>query len=196
MSEFIRVVGFDPSMSNWGMVATDVNCDSGEVVVVDMKVASTNKTKNTKQIRVTSDDLRRAKELYALVIDFIAKSNAKLIMTEISTGGSPGKGTRLITAFGVCTGILASLPLPIIEVTPLDVKLAATGIRTASKEEMIEWAVQKHPEAKWKQKTIKGVKSLTNDNEHSADALGAIYAGMKTAEFKAIMQIMSTMNVA
>jgi hypothetical protein len=71
-----------------------------------------------------------------------------------------------------------------IEVTPAEVKLAGFGIRTATKQEMIAWATDKHPEANWKMRMLKGKKVLTSDNEHMADATAAIYAGMKTEQFK------------
>jgi hypothetical protein len=77
-------------------------------------------------------------------------------------------------------------------VTPTEVKLAATGNKNASKQEMIDWAVEAHPEASWLRHKRKGVMELTAANEHLADALAAIYAGVLTDQFKQAMSIVTS----
>ena len=58
--------------------------------------------------------------------------------------------------------------------------MASVGRKNASKKEMIEWAYEKHPEAPW---------LVRNDfplmkQEHMADSIAVMYAGMRTKEFE------------
>ena len=52
--------------------------------------------------------------------------------------------------------------------------------------EMIDWAVQRHPEINWLTRTVHGTTELLNKNEHIADAVITIYAALKTDQFKLI----------
>jgi hypothetical protein len=58
---------------------------------------------------------------------------------------------------------------------------------------MIEWAVAKHPDAPWLRRGGK----LIAKNEHLADAVASIYAGLKTAQFASVLQMLrATMRIA
>ena len=89
---------------------------------------------------------------------------------------------------GICVGILANSALPLIQVDPSEVKLATVGNRTASKADMIAWAVGLYPDADWLQDRSG---SLIAANEHLADAVASIHAGMKTSEFRAATAMMA-----
>lgn len=181
----MKVAGLDISLNNLGICKVIIK--DRKLTVDELLLVKPDKSdaETKKKVRKNSDDLRRARWLREGMIEAIA--DCHIVCVEMPVGS---QSARAMASYGICTGVIAGIDKPLIEVTPYDVKLAATGIKTASKEEMIEWAVAKHPEGKWKYKTVKGVKSLTNDNEHMADALAAIYAGLKTAELKAVMQIM------
>jgi Holliday junction resolvasome RuvABC endonuclease subunit len=105
-------------------------------------------------------------------------------------------------------GILANLPVPLIQVSPLEVKIAAVGHRQAAKEEMIEWAVGKHPDANWLRHAKNGrvkvkdgfkewkVGDLLNDNEHLADAVAVAEAGILTDQWKQAVAMLSFAKAA
>lgn len=95
--------------------------------------------------------------------------------------------TRSMASYGVCIGLIASIEKAMIQVTPSEVKVAATNKKTASKKEMIEWATGAYPDAGWFTKKQKGVVSFIDKNEHPADALAAIHAGAKTDQFKQLL---------
>jgi Holliday junction resolvasome RuvABC endonuclease subunit len=88
-------------------------------------------------------------------------------------------------------GLLAALSARrnLIQVSPIEAKKAATGRKTASKDEMIAWATAKWPHAPWLTKKRHGAVSYTDDNEHLADALAIAAAGVQTVEFRAALQI-------
>jgi Holliday junction resolvasome RuvABC endonuclease subunit len=76
--------------------------------------------------------------------------------------------------------------VPLVEVTPTEVKMASVGSKTATKEEMITWAVSKYPDINWPKhgKSISAAKA-----EHMADAIGALHAGVLTSTFKHFIKL-------
>jgi hypothetical protein len=101
-----------------------------------------------------------------------------------------------MASYGICIGVLAACPVPMIQLTPTEVKLAMTGEKTATKEEMIAAAMKAHPYAKWMTRKYKGELGLLASNEHLADAVGAITAGIVTNEFKGMIAMMRSLQAA
>jgi hypothetical protein len=91
----------------------------------------------------------------------------------------------------VAVGVLASCKLPLFEVMPLETKLGSVGSKTADKPEIIAWAAERYPQASWlryeadtrgKKPHLRG--DLHADNEHVADAIAIVHAGIRLPEFK------------
>ncbi|QYW02268.1 RuvC-like Holliday junction resolvase [Stenotrophomonas phage Philippe] len=139
----------------------------------------------SKQLRVNSDDLARAKILADGLYE--AVSDCKAIFVEVPVGS---QSARAMASYGICVGVLGSLlsrGLPLIEVTPTEVKIAMTGNKNASKEAMIAAARDLYPKAPWPMKSGQVVASSA---EHMADAIGAIHAGVNTPAFTQIRRIL------
>lgn len=176
----IRVTGVDLALANLGLVAADVTLEGEIVGVVSLHLIETQKL-TTKQVRQNSDDLRRARELTQNIREFNTRLKSAVVMAEIPTGA---QSARAATSFGVAIGVIAGVDLPVVEVQPLEVKKASVGSRTASKAEMIDWATTLYPEAPWIRTKRGGQMVITNKNEHLADALAVIHAGVLTQQFK------------
>lgn len=176
----IRVVGFDPSTSNWGIAKALIDLDTGEVKLDELVLIQT-ESETKKNVRKDSDDLRRAKEVYAGMMEHL--TGASLVISEIPFMNPGGYAASNFNS-GLVTGVLAACPKPIIQVFPSDVKIAAVGHRHAAKEEMIEWAMNKYPSAPWLLRKLRGKMVPVAANEHLADAVAAIHAGMATAQFE------------
>jgi Holliday junction resolvasome RuvABC endonuclease subunit len=84
-------------------------------------------------------------------------------------------------------GILAGCPKPLFQIQPSETKLATVGTKTASKEEMIEWAVEAYPNAPWFRLRDKPGGKIIAKNEHIADALAVVHAGLETDQFAQFM---------
>jgi hypothetical protein len=185
---FIRLVGVDPAIRNFGLVQATFDLDLGSLEINALILPKTD-SENGKTVRKNSDDLRRAKVLLQAMRE--ACEGASLAIAEIPVGS---QSARAMASYGICVGVLASCPVPLIQVTPAEVKLAATGRKTATKGEMIAWAMAKYSQANWrtrKRKTANGEISVpTLDNEHLADAVAAIEAGIKSEQFRAAVEIM------
>jgi len=98
-----------------------------------------------------------------------------------------------MASYGVCVGVLGAMRgggIAFFEVTPTEVKVAAVGYANAKKREMISWAMKAHPEANWPMYKKNGVMLVSEAQaEHMADAIGAIYAGIKGNSFQQMLAL-------
>lgn len=178
---YLKIVSMDPSMSNWGLAIAYVYLDSDEIEVDELHVISPYKESEAKTVRQNSKDIRIAEQLIEGIIPHL--EDADLIIAEVPVGS---QSSRAMVSYAMCVTIIAAINnsfLKVIEVTPKDVKLNVSN--NATKAQMIEWASKKHPEAPWQYKTVKGKRSIVSTHaEHVADAIGALYAALKTPEVK------------
>lgn len=182
----LNVIGIDISLRNLGISKGTIDLVSGEIVISDLVLTETEANKKTaKVVRKNSDDLDRAQLLHAALQQH--SKGAALAFVEVPVGS---QSARAMASYGICVGVLASCPIPLIQVTPTEVKLAGAGTKTATKEEMILWASQRHPEAPWLTVKRKGAVDLVNKNEHLADSVAAIHAGVLTDQFRQLTAMM------
>lgn len=184
----IRIAGLDGSKTNFGVALMDLDMESMSLDVVSLLLFKTEKSKN-KQVRASSDNLRRAQEIAVPLQQALAGCTAAFV--EVPSGG---QSYDAVLGFGIVIGLYASINIPVIEVSPSETKLAALGTRTASKEEMIEWATEKFPNASWRMRKLKGNMVPTKDNEHLADAVAIVHAGIKVPSFKQTLAILNANN--
>ena len=179
----LTVVGFDPSLNNWG-IAKGVY-QNGFVLVSELSLVNP-VLPTGKQTRQNSTDLAAAEQLSAAA--FKATRGADAIFVEVPVGS---QSARAMASYGVCVGVLGSLRamgIPFFEVTATEVKLSMTGIKTATKLQMITAAELLHPKANWPRYTKNGQTFITESKaEHMADAIGAIHAGIKLATFQQLL---------
>lgn len=190
MNQVINVVGIDPSLRNFGLVKASIGVDDLAVKVQSMHLAkSENGLKKKKTVRKNSDDLDRARALYEAMEE--ACRGASFAFVEVPVGS---QSARAMASYGICIGVLAGCSIPVIQLTPTEVKLAGTGIKTATKDEMIEAATAWQPDAPWLRTKRAGKMELIADNEHLADACFAIKAGMATDEFQSIVRTLKNLR--
>lgn len=175
----MKIIGVDPSLRNFGIVEATLDIKTMKFKIDNMRlIESEDNAKKQKTVRKNSDDLRRAKLLHDGFVE--ACRDASFAFVEVPVGS---QSARAMASYGICVGVLSACPIAMIQVTPTEVKLAGTGIKSATKDEMIEAAVAAHPYAKWLTRKSKGELVLMNDNEHLADACWAIQAGIESDQF-------------
>lgn len=180
-SEFTTLiaVGLDPSLSNFGAAKMELTFDSlGKVAsykLIDIALSETSPDKK-KTRRKNEEDRARAVEHSRFLKDFLKDAN--IVFCELPVGSQTA---RAMASYGICVGITSAIELPFFVVSPADVKLAACKDKQASKEQMVNWAISRFPTAQWKQGKSK---AIGTKNEHIADALASIVAGVKTEQFK------------
>lgn len=186
----INICAFDGAKSNFGIALMTYDVDTGELEVTDMELVKTEKSK-AKNVRVSSDNLRRAQELAAAVRR--RAEGCVICFAEIPSGAQSADASL---AFGIVIGLYASVTIPLVEVSPFETKRAALGTNTASKQEMIEWACAKFPNAPWRKAKRNGVMTPTLDNEHLADAVAIAHAGVRTPAFQQTVAILKASRAA
>ena len=186
MREPIQVVGFDPSLRNWGIVKGLLSLNGHGTLTLQSVDVNNPELPKGKQVRQNSIDLEAAKQLCAGAL--AAAQGAQAIFVEVPVGS---QSARAMASYGICVGILGALRatgIPFFEVSPTEVKLAGVGRKTATKQEMIQWAMSLHPEADWPTYIQHGKVLVTESKaEHMADATAAIYAGLASNQFKQMM---------
>lgn len=180
----IPVVGFDPSLTHWGIAQAELDLTTGFLDTPVLQVVEPKKIKH-KQVRQNSIDLDVAHQLAKSA--YSAAKTAKVIFVEVPVGS---QSARAMASYGVCVGILGSMladGIQLIEVTATEVKRAFTGNSNATKRQMIDQALEFYPDAnfpRWRGQ-------VTDAAEHVADALGAIHAGVKTPLFQNLMRLLA-----
>lgn len=173
----ITVCGLDPSLNNWGIAKGKLDLISKQLYIKHVEVIKPI-TSTNKQTRTNSNDLSIAQQHYEKLRAVL--SDVQLIYVELPVGS---QSARSMVSYGLCIGVMGAIKcmnIPVIEVTATEVKLAGFGTKTATKKEMIQWALSKHPEAKWPTYNELGKVVLSESKaEHMADAIAAIYAGIK-----------------
>lgn len=186
----LTVVGFDPSLRNWGIARGTYDTVSKQLTIPHVSVIQP-VLPTGKQVRQNSKDVAAAHQLTEGAL--CAAANAHALFIEVPVGS---QSARAMASYGICVGVAGALRaanIPFFEQTPLEVKLASTGSKTASKAEMIQWAMAKHPEANWPVYKQNGVLKVSEAKaEHMADAIGAIYAGLASVSFQQLLQMWST----
>ena len=185
----IKVVGQDPSLRNWGLAVGSYNLETKRLKVELLDLTNPELSK-AKQVRQNSLDLESAYQLYKGAMT--AAEGAHAVFVEVPVGS---QSARAMASYGVCVGVLGALRangIPFFEVTPAEVKLAGYGRKTASKQDMIKWAMAAHPEANWPMYKQNG-KTIVSEAkaEHMADAVAAIYAGLSCNAFKQMLPFFS-----
>lgn len=190
----IKVMGLDPAFSNTGVCRGVLrSTEEGyrlDIVALDLIHTEAEKI-NKKVIRKNSDDLRRAQETSRQLREIINAWRPNCIFAEIPTGA---QSARAAWALGIAVGVVGSIDRPIIQVLPREVK-EAVGERHAGKDEIIDWAIGKYPDANWAWRNKNGEKiQVKSTNEHLADAVAAIHAGLLTDEFQRIASMLRVMR--
>lgn len=189
MSSVIKIAGIDPALANFGMVRGLFDIETGALRIESSRLVQTVKD-GSKQIRKGSDDLRRCREIVEAMQGFL--SGVVLGCAEVPSGGA--KSADALKSLSMATALLGACPVQLIEVNPAEVKLATVGKKTAAKEDMIEWAIDMHPEVEWFTYKRAGKTLYSDKNEHIADAVCAIYAGIQTQQFKNLVATLSAIK--
>jgi Holliday junction resolvasome RuvABC endonuclease subunit len=179
----MKFISIDSSLRSTGVAIGHIN--DGKITVDRIVLVETAKTKN-KQVRASSDTIVRCKQTHDFIHEWINHERPMLVFAETPSGSQSSSAMK---SYGATCMLIASIKPAPIEVTPMEVKVASVGTKTASKKEMIDWAHGKYPDVQW-DKNKDG--SLKNKNEHMADAIAIVHAGIKTDDFERVKQLFGT----
>lgn len=162
LSKPLKVIGFDPSLTNWGFSIGLLDNDLTliETGVLKQKPDKTKRKQNLK-------DYDRCKELHAQIQELI--KDCDLLCVELPYGS---QSSRAMVSYAVCVALIATLNIDTVIVTPHEVK-RLVGSNTASKDDVIDWVKQRHPQLNL---------SIKSKAEHIADSIVAMYVGLLKRE--------------
>jgi Holliday junction resolvasome RuvABC endonuclease subunit len=194
VSQTIRILGIDPSLKNTGIAIADYDLATATFEVIHIDLFDTEPDK-TKQVRKSSDDVSRMHEGLVGVMNAIDHYKPAFASGEVPVASQSARGAF---SNGGCHMMLAAVlwRIPLVQVTPMEVKVASAGPKHAAKEEIIEWAVSKWPTLPWHTHKRLGKVILSAKNEHMADACAAIAAGTRTQQFKQAVAMMRGAHAA
>ena len=161
---YIDILGLDPSLSNWGM------CHMTYSPSYSLGLNGTDiiRTKPSKAWPKNIDDLYRARSLSETLRELI--THVDVVVAELPFGS---QSSRAMASYGICIGVLAGLDIPIIPVTPFEVK-KIVGTRETKKEEIIQWVNDTYLNV--------FIGRPKNQTEHMADAIVACHAALPQLE--------------
>lgn len=190
----LKLLGLDPSMSNFGIAKMTLDLDDMALTLDDLVLVKTEPEadkKKRKAVRQNSLDLERGRILHDALIQHA--QGCQIAVAEVPVGS---QSARAMASYGVCIGVLSACPIPMIQVTPSEVKVAGFGVKSATKDEMIEWALQTYPAGPWLMRKAAGQMVPTAANEHLADAVAAVHAGIHTDQFRQATALMRGLKAA
>lgn len=184
----IKIAAIDGALRNFGIVRFIYDTDDQSLALLDMKLVETAKSKD-KRKRSSSDYLERAQKISAAMRERL--SDVSVVFGEVPSGG---QDYNSVYGFGIVVGLYASVAQPFIEVSPAEAKLAAVGSRNAAKQEMIEWAFERYPDAEWLTRKLHGEVVPVQKNEHLADACAIAESGVKEQQFQVFASMAGAMS--
>lgn len=176
----MRFLAVDSSLRNTGVAIGTID---GDKVLVDKIILNTTEKTKNKQVRASSDTIDACRQNFQFLQKVIEEYKPQVIMAETPSGSQSSSGMK---SYGATCQLIGSLSPSPIEVTPNEVKMASVGKKTASKKEMIEWAHGLYPDLEWYWHAGK----LQNKNEHMADAVAIVFAGMQTRQFQQLKALL------
>lgn len=187
----LKVVGFDPSLRNWGIAVGYLYLqDNNRLEIKTLDIVQPELPKG-KQVRQNSLDVETARLLAEGAVKYLKDIDA--VFVEVPIGS---QSARAMASYGICVGILGTIRamgIPFFEVSPEEVKRVSVGIKTATKAQMIQWAVENYPNANWPTCKSKGVTQIVAGKaEHMADAIATIRAGIICQPFQQLLSMLKT----
>ena len=187
----IRFGSIDASMRNLGLAFGTYDLGRSTYNIGQVHLLQTYPSKE-KKVRKSALDYQSGRSMYIGLQNHIREFKPHIMFAEMPTGSQNASGMK---SYGMVIQLLGTIAVPVIQVSPQEVKVAAVDSKTASKDTMIKWAVKKWPNVQWLTRKVKGEIELLNKNEHMADACGAVEAGMQTDqwnEFLAAIRIVQS----
>lgn len=167
----MRFLAIDSSLRHTGIAVGTIDKDDN--ITVDFIRLNTTEKTTSKQVRASSDAIDACRSNFKFLQGIIKEYKPQIIFAETPSGSQSSSGMK---SYGATCQLIASLEPDAIEVTPHEVKMSTVGSKTASKRAMIDWAYERYPDLEWTWHEGR----IKNDNEHMADAICIVYAGIKT----------------
>jgi Holliday junction resolvasome RuvABC endonuclease subunit len=142
----MNILCLDVNLAKCGWAVIDLN---GRMIAVD--TIATQSVSRKSKVRVADATFERCRELSREIALVITDYDPRGVIMELPSGGAQSQRAAVCMAAGsaICAAVMELYQLPYEAYTPMENKKAATGIRNASKEQMIARAKRQWPDAPW-----------------------------------------------
>lgn len=186
----IPVLGLDPGFASIGYAL--VLLDATEERPVLMGVFETEKSSKKQAVLAADDNVRRAREISVFLHGMLTKGPhgpVRAICAEtMSFPRSSSVAAKMAMCWGVVSSLSSMLDVPVLQVTPMNLKLKVTGKKTSSKEE-----VQAALRERFGGQVSRYCPDVPPSKlEHPYDALGAVLACRDSEVLRLLRQMSGT----
>lgn len=161
-----KFISIDPSLKNTAIVKGWI--DGGHIILDSYEISVTQPGVGPK----AQDTLKRCKQTINMINRVIRDWSPDVCFGEYPSGS---KSSAAMKSYGVSCCYLALLPA-FTGITPNEVK-KVVGIKNASKDEVMDWAVSNFPDFGWERK--KDGSLLKGRMEHVADSVAIAVGSYK-----------------
>lgn len=182
----IKIIGIDSSLNNTGVAVGYYDSKTQQVTIEKISLLENTDTNKAvkKQVRASTTTVKKCRNTYEFISDIIKSEEPKVIFAETPSGSKSFSAGK---SYGTTCQLIGSIYPEPLELTPTEVKKNSIGSQTASKKEIIQWAYNLWPNLTWNINKTTG--ALKNKNEHMADAIAIIYAGVQDIQFKQLIHL-------
>lgn len=168
----VRVLGTDIGFASFGVAVVELG-DAAETVY-ELDVIRTDKSSKKSNVLATEDNIRRTREICVALRALIRRHNIRAICGEaMSFPRSSSVAGKMCLAWGVVAALTVEFDLPLVQCTPMQLKKAVCGNKSAAKEDVETALLERYGDAVDRLFT-----GLPSQREHCFDALGSVVAGL------------------
>lgn len=180
------VLGIDPGFAHLGWAVAEL--EPGGEHLLGLGLFTTKKSEEKLNVGAAGDNSRRARDVAEFLNNVIRTHNVRAICMEsesfVRNASAAAKVARVL---GVLDALSTLHDIPLVQVSPQQIKLQVCGYRAASKSDM-EAAVGKRLVGGKRALNNLLVKVAPSKREHPIDAFGAVLACRNTDVMRALRQ--------
>jgi len=174
------ILGFDPGFANFGWASVSVETPGFGPFVHSLGVFRTKKADKKRDVYASDDNAQRIRELTRNIAELLDRTMPVAIAVESqSWPRNSSASAKVGMAWGAMVALAEVRQIPMIQVSPQQVKLLTVGDKKASKEQVKDWVIANYGCAE-------PLKKLGALYEHAADAVAIQHAARTSDIFRAI----------
>ena len=172
------VLGIDPGFASVGWGLVELNDDTEKLLALG--VITTTKSTKKQNVLATDDNVRRMREIHTelkAIADIVNGLNKKIHVITIESQSWPRNASaaaKVAMAWGVIVSFACERNIALVQASPMQIKVALTGIKTASKEQVLD-ALRKHPGMESVDRHLSKIRTK-GKHEHPVDAVASVIA--------------------
>jgi Holliday junction resolvasome RuvABC endonuclease subunit len=175
-----HIIGIDTGFASFGLA--DLQFGGGGVLeLLRATVLRTEKSAKKKEVLAASDKLRRVAELSTGLSEWLDDDVVAICCESMSLPRQAAVSCMIGLAFGMLGALAQQRDIPILQVSPQNLKLAVAGSKSATKDEVIAAVSKMFPKTPWPK--------ATGLHEHMADAIGAVIACLQHPTILAVKKM-------